>query len=195
MTGNSLDIVKINVSPGEKYDDSARKFQGISGIEVSKSGRIWTIWYGGGITEGSENYVILASSSDNGNTCSKPFSVIDPPGNVRAYDPVFWHDPQSRLWWFWSQSLSPKDGKIHDGRAGVWCVFTDDSDNPEPVFSKPRRIANGVMMNKPTVLSIGEWRLHVAVWEYYDPKLEELKNERFSNLIEKRSDGKITKDI
>ena len=163
MTGNSLDIVKINVSPGEKYDDSARKFQGIPGIEVSKSGRIWTIWYGGGITEGPENYVILASSSDNGNT--------------------------------WSQSLSPKDGKIHDGRAGVWCVFTDDSDNPEPVFSKPRRIANGVMMNKPTVLSIGEWGLHVAVWEYYDPKLEELKNERFSNLIEKRSDGKITKDI
>ncbi|OGV39382.1 MAG: hypothetical protein A2020_09150 [Lentisphaerae bacterium GWF2_45_14] len=190
MSENPLIPVEISFSPKEKHQSSSRIFQGIPGIEVSKSGRIWATWYSGGSAEGPENYVFIVSSSDNGSSWSDPVAVIDPPGNVRAYDPVLWHDQQGRLWWFWSQSLSPADGKIHDGRAGVWCAFTEDSDSKKPLFSKPIHIANGVMMNKPTFLSNGEWALPTAVWEYYEPKLDEFKNERFSNIVISEDSGK-----
>lgn len=180
MSYNPLDAVAIDYAPGGRYAASERVFQGIPGIEVSHSGRIWATWYGGGEGEGPENYVILVTSADNGVTWSGPVAVIDPPGNVRAYDPTLWVDPLGRLWWFWSQSQSI--GSIHDGRAGVWGAFTTTPDAPHPTFSTPRRLADGVMMNKPTVLSNGKWALPTAVWEFAEPKLDELKSARFSNI-------------
>jgi predicted neuraminidase len=86
--------------------------------------------------------------------------VIDPPGDVRAYDPCLWHDPQGRLWLFWAQSY-----QWWDGRSGVWAITTDQSGSDSPRWSQPRRLADGIMMNKPTVLANGTWLLPVSVWE------------------------------
>ncbi len=190
MTGDPLQAVRLNHSPGDSYLEIGRIFQGIPGIEVSPAGRIWATWYGGGTGEGPDNYVLLVSSGDNGKTWDKPALAIDPPGNVRAYDPTLWHDPDGRMWMFWSQCLSPEVGMINDGRAGVWCAFTSDSDCAAPRFSQPRRIANGVMMNKPTLLSNGEWALPTAVWQCMEPRLEELAHERFSNITVSCDNGK-----
>jgi hypothetical protein len=190
MEANPLEAAEVNLAPGEKYHSRRRIWQGIPGIEISKSGRLWATWYSGGRTEGPENYVLLVTSEDNGRTWSEPVAVVDPPGNVRAFDPVLWHDPQGRLWWFWGQSLSTGDLKINDGRSGVWGVYTENSDSEHPNFSKPQRIANGVMMNKPTILSNGEWALPTAVWECWEVKLDELARERFSNITISEDDGK-----
>ncbi len=190
MKTNPLTAVKIIYAPGSKHQTSSREFQGIPGIEVAPNGRIWATWYGGGRAEGPENFVLLVTSADNGLTWSEPLAVIDPPGNIRAFDPVLWLDPLGRLWWFWAQSYSPANGKIHDGRAGVWGVYAENPSVDHPVFSDPVRIANGVMMNKPTVLSSGEWALPAAVWECRDPKLDELQRERFSNMIVSVDQGK-----
>ncbi|MBU1855980.1 MAG: glycoside hydrolase [Verrucomicrobia bacterium] len=187
---NPLDPVKITYVPGNKYKTLGRQFQGIPGIEVAPSGRIWATWYSGGKTEGPENFVLIVTSADNGKSWSEPVAVIDPPGNVRAYDPTLWLDPSGRLWWFWAQCYSSDDGKIHDGRAGVWGVYTENPSAEHPVFSAPVRIANGVMMNKPVVLSSGAWALPTAVWEYFGLKLDELKNERFSNMTISTDNGK-----
>jgi len=190
LNANPLGPVQITYAPGKKHQTSGRQFQGIPGIEVAPNGRIWATWYSGGKNEGPENFALLVTSADNGATWSEPVAAIDPPGNVRAYDPVLWLDPAGRLWWFWAQSYSPGDGQLHDGRAGVWGVHAENPSVEHPVFSDPVRIANGVMMNKPVVLSSGEWALPTAVWEYCEPKLEELKRERFSNLTISADHGK-----
>ncbi|HOF41296.1 MAG TPA: sialidase family protein [Candidatus Hydrogenedentes bacterium] len=151
----------IIMNPGPEYADSTRLFQGIPGIERAPNGRLWATWYAGGDNEGPLNYCALATSGDDGKTWSSVQIAIDPPGDVRAFDPCLWHDPSGRLWWFWAQGFS-----LWDGRAGVWAITTDNSGDASPVWSEPRRLCDGIMMNKPTVTRSGEWLLPVAIWEF-----------------------------
>jgi len=154
-----LQRVSVNTHPGPEYGNDRRMFQGIPGIERAPNGRLWAVWYGGGVGEGDENYVMLVTSADDGRTWSDLKLVIDPPDPVRAFDPCLWHDPKGRLWLFWAQSHHH-----FDGRAGVWAILTSKSGSEKPTWSKPRRLCNGVAMNKPTVLSTGEWLLPACVW-------------------------------
>lgn len=180
---NPLAPVTINLAPGPQYATAQRQFQGIPGVALAPSGRLWATWYSGGVGEGPDNFVLLVTSADGGRSWSEPVAVVDPPGQVRAYDPVVWCDPAGRLWWFWAQVRSLAIGNISDGRAGVWAVCAENADAARPAFTPPRRIANGVMMNKPTVLASGDWALPTAVWDYGNPVVEELKGERFSNIL------------
>ena len=68
-----------------------------------------------------------------------------------------------------------------DGRGGVWAVRLEGGTPEELAFSRPVKIANGVMMNKPTVLANGEWLFPTAVWACWHVKAEDLTHERFSN--------------
>lgn len=158
----ALEPVAINTAPGPEYAEETRRFQGIPGIERAANGRLWATWYAGGPDEPGEgpgNYVVLVTSGDDGKTWSKAKLVIDPPGPVRAYDPCLWHAPDGRLWLFWAQSYH-----WWDGRSGVWCSVAENSGDEAPRWSAPRRLCNGIMMNKPTVLSTGEWLLPTSVW-------------------------------
>ena len=151
----------INFNPGPAYATAPRTWHGIPAIDITPNGRLFAAWYSGGTNEGTENYVILAGSEDDCATWSDPLFVIDPPGDVRAFDPVLWHNPRGSLWFFWSQS----EGKC-DGRFGLWYTTTEASDAPTPQWKEPRRTDDGVMINKPIVLSTGEWMLPVALWDY-----------------------------
>ncbi len=157
---DSLTPATPNPSPGPEYADSARMFQGIPGLERAANGRLWAPLSTGGRGEGPDNYVVLVTSADDGKTWSGPRVVIDPPGDVRAYDSTLWHDPQGRLWVFWAQSSN-----WWDGRSGVWAMTTEKSGDELPRWSEPRRLCNGIMINKPTVLKSGDWLfpvLHVV---------------------------------
>ncbi|QIF03170.1 sialidase family protein [Roseimicrobium sp. ORNL1] len=159
---DALTPVKVNFSPGPEYGDSTRIFQGIPGMERAANGRLWALWYAGGPDEpgeGKGNYVMLVTRGDDGKSWSGPRLVIDPPGDVRAYDPTLWHDPQGRLWLFWAQS-----SHWWDGRSGTWAIVTENSGDENPRWSEPQRLCNGIMMNKPTVRSNGEWLLPVSMW-------------------------------
>lgn len=186
-----LQPVRPRVPSGRADAPMRRGFQGIPGLEVTRTGRLWATWYSGGSDEGPDNFVLLAGSADGGRSWNEPVAVVAPSGDVRAYDPVLWHDPAGRLWWFWAQCLGGRSpGMIHDGRAGVWGVVIENPDGPAPVFSAPIRIANGVMMNKPTVLADGTWVLPSAVWEFCEPKLAEVAAERFSNITVSTDGGR-----
>lgn len=166
-----------NTRPGSAYAYRNRQWQGIPGLERTRQGRLFATWYSGGEGEGSDNYVQVITSEDDGRTWSEPRLVIDNPGYVRAYDPGLWIDPHGRLWLYWTQSY-----KFYDGRAGVWTIRCDAPDAAELQWSAPQRVANGVMMNKPTVLSSGEWCWPTAAWDFCEPLLPDLAAERFSNL-------------
>ena len=153
--------------PGPEYGPDTRSFQGIPGIERTAGGRLWATWYGGGPTEGPWNYVMLSTSADDGATWSGLTLVIAPPDPVRAFDPCLWVDPRGRLWLFWAQTW-----RAWDGRGGVWAIITDNPEDASPQWSEPRRLCDGVMMNKPVVLSTGEWLLPASVWSN-EPNVEE----------------------
>jgi len=152
---------EVHSPPGVEYTIGWSMFQGIPGIERAPKGRLWATWYAGGGTEGPLNYVVLVTSADDGRTWSAPKLVVDIPDWGRAFDPCLWMDPQGRLWLFWAQSL------VHwDGRGGVWFINTSNPDAENPKWSKPRRISDGVMMNKPVVLTSGKWLLPIAMWPF-----------------------------
>jgi len=134
-------------------------FQGIPSLERSVNGRLWATWYGGGVTEDRHNYIMLVTSGDDGGTWSDLQLVIDPDGDgpVRAFDPCPWLDPQGRLWLFWAQ----RGG----GLPYLFAMTTDDPDNEQPTWSKPRLICEGIMMCKPTVVGQGVWLLPTAIWQ------------------------------
>jgi hypothetical protein len=52
---------------------------------------------------------------------------------------------------------------MFDGRAGVWAMVCENPDTDSPVWSAPKRIWHGVTLNKPTVLSNGEWLLPISL--------------------------------
>lgn len=160
------------IGPAEpQHAISNRTYQGIPGIAVSPKGRIFTLCYTGGSWEGPGNYVAVWFSDDGGKTWSDTVTVIVPPqADIRAYDSTPWIAPDGRLFIFWTQCVTKKVGQIFDGRAGVWFSWIQDPDGDPKDFhwSEPVRIADGIMMNKPVVLSEGTWALPISVWGFTD---------------------------
>lgn len=172
---------QILTGPPAQYATATRKFQGIPGIERAPKGRLWATWYAGGPGEGPENYVVLVTSADQGKSWSEPVLVVDAPGYVRAFDPCLWVDPDGGMWLTWAQGA----GKF-DGRSGVWAIRTKNPDSAKPKWSKPRRLADGVMMNKPTVLRNGEWLFPAAMWWTVKPDTERINREYNLGLSEQQ---------
>lgn len=173
--------------PGEKYHARNRMWQGIPSIERAINGRLWATWYSGGKQEDNDNYVLLVTSDDDGRTWSDPVAVVDPPGLTRAWDPCLWHDPRGRLWWTWTQT-TPMPGEAWDGRGGVWVMTTENSGDPAPRWSEPRRIGHGVALNKPVFSAGGEWLLPVTIWWMFE-QFAELNATRAPGLLCSSDEG------
>jgi hypothetical protein len=149
------------LNPGEKYNSDARKYQGVASIERAPGGRLWASWYAGSVKEDRYNYSVASTSGDDGKTWSDLKLVIDPDGDgeLRACDPCLWLDPNGKLWLFWW--LNEKPGwSTHVTMA----ITTDNPDDENPVWTKPRALFPGVMLNKPTVSANGEWLMPTAMW-------------------------------
>lgn len=153
-------------TPTGKHQPENRTFQGIPGIAVSPHGRIFTVCYSGGHDENGENYVVLWFSDDRGVTWNPPVAVVDPvQADIRAFDAVPWFAPDGRLFLFWAQGRTISKEVVW-AHPGVWFSVLENPDDPPEMFrwSTAERIADGVMMNKPIVLSDGTWALPVSVW-------------------------------
>lgn len=135
------------------YAAEKRLWQGVPSIEITCGGRIFLTFYSGGTGEGLGNYSILIKSDDGGKTYSEPIAVAYEDG-ARCFDPCLWIDPLGRLWFTWARC--PSDG--------VRAVICDDPDAENIEFGEEFEIGNNIMMNKPTVISTGEWLFPIAVW-------------------------------
>ncbi len=170
FTYDSLKPVAVSV-PTEKH--LHRTFQGIPGIARTRGGRLFVTWYAGGWSECRDNFSLLAFSDDDGYSWTEPVAVVDPPfTEVRSFDPTLWRAPDGRIYWFWAQGCGSKSGvvgildEVFDGLEGVWYSILENPDAPkrEFRFSAPRRISNGIMLNKPQVFSDGKWVLPCSLW-------------------------------
>lgn len=153
----------------KKYTAEHRLWQGIPGIEVTEKGRIFVCFYSGGVKEQLGNYAVLIMS-DDGVHFEDPVAVAWEGEEGRCYDPCLWMDPLGRLWFIWA-----------DLEHGVCASICDNPHAEELVWGEEFVIGYDVMLNKPTVLSTGEWLFPVAVWNYgirilpaqYDTRQEE----------------------
>jgi len=137
-----------------KYKADQRIWQGIPSIEVTKQGRIFVTFYSGGTGEEIGNYALIIQS-DDGIHFSEPIAAASLEDH-RCYDPCLWIDPLGRLWFTWS--ICPDDG--------LYGSICDDPDGDVLTWSEPFLIGHDIMMNKPTVLTTGEWLFPVAVWDH-----------------------------
>ena len=152
----------LNTNPLPKYGYDKLDYGMTVGIERTRGGRLWASWVAGG--DNAKAYMVFATSDDNGTTWSDPRLVIDPaeesmPLTRSAIGGVPWLDPQGRLWIYFSMSAS-----YFDGRMGIWTTRCDNPDSESPEWSAPTRIWHGFALNKPIVLSSGEWALPAALW-------------------------------
>lgn len=179
------DPLKNNIQ--NKYEDNQRMYQGIPTIERSKTGSFFYAFYAGGKGEEKGNYILLYKSAPEDDLTFQPVMAIEPPTpNCRVFDPCLWFDPDGRLWLFYAQSYAV--GTHIDGRFGVWAITCDDPDISLE-FSVPRRIANGIMMNKPTVTKDGAWLLSCAIWHAFPSHYNSLPEENFSNVYRSADKG------
>lgn len=152
---------RLNTSPLPDYDYDRLDYGMTIGIERTPRGRLWACWVAGG--DSPKAFFVLATSDDDGATWSKPRLVVDSHDkNLPAERSILvgnlWTDPLGRLWLIFDQSLD-----MFDGRAGVWMAMCENPDDAEPRWSPPRRVWHGVTLNKPTVLSTGEWLLPISL--------------------------------
>ena len=148
---------KLNTSPLPDYDYDRLDYGMTIGIERTPKGRLWAAWVAG--EDGPQAFMVAATSDDDGETWSKPRLVIDSrspslPLPRSVIVGALWTDPLGRLWFFFDQVMNH-----WDGRDGLWAAVCENPDADRPEWSEPRRIWHGRVLNKPTVLSGGEWLL------------------------------------
>lgn len=179
---------EVDLAPGARYQDEHRGMNMALGMDRTPGGRIWAAWISG--ADGEKGYLVAASSDDDGETWTKPRLAIDPADHstgIRCRTLVgnLWTDPKGRLWLFFDQSIY-----YFDGRAGCWFTRCDNPDAASPAWTKPERIWHGCTLQKPTVLSTGEWLLPISLWRFPSPgRFEELDADRRAWLFASTDGG------
>lgn len=145
----------------EPMGERLETWQGIPGLERTARGRVFASWFTGGPKEPSpENAVLLCYSDDQVKSFTRPQVMAAPGNGTRCFDPTLWIDPKGRLWYIFNRGN--KDTAKHD----VWARICDDPDATPPVFGAELRVGYegpyAFRMNKPTVLSSGEWIMPVT---------------------------------
>ena len=150
----------LNTSPLPEYGYDRLDYGMTIGMERTPKGRLWACWVAGG--DSPDAFFVLATSDDDGETWSAPRLVVDShsrnlPRKRSVLVGNLWTDPKGRLWLIFDQSMD-----MFDGRGGVWTSICENPDADRPTWSEPRRIWHGATLNKPTVLSNGEWMLPIS---------------------------------
>lgn len=167
----------VNTSPAGGETLGRVPFQGIPSIAATASGgRVFLAWYGDKPTEEPGNYIMVAFGDKSAQKWTDAaLTIKSPHPEVRLFDPTVWRTPDGSIRIFWAQGCglykfdgeNPEtfNGGMWDRRGGVWYIQCDDPEAEVPAWSKPRRIADGVMMNKPTVLKNGDWLFPIAIFQ------------------------------
>jgi hypothetical protein len=190
----TLEPAAIDFNPGPEYSEEQQDYAMVIGMDRTPKGRIWAAWVGGG--DSPLAYFLITSSDDNGKTWSHPRMVIRPGRtdtglNRSVIVGNLWTDPNGKLWLFYDQSLEQ-----FDGRAGVWAITCENPDDEKPVWSEPRRIWHGMSLNKPTVLSNGDWMLPISLWDrshiksVFGDAYTELDDQRMAHWFVSSDQGK-----
>lgn len=173
-----------------RFKDTYRRWQGIPSLEVTGRGRVFVVFFSGQEAETGGNFLVLSASDDGGHTFRSCITIVehsDP--ECRIYDPCLWITPVGELWMIYNQAHG-----FNDCRSGVWITVCSDPDAERLEWSPPRRIANGIMINKPLITSTGDWLFPCAIWRdecgAFPTERHGLEKEQFSNVYVSSDQGK-----
>lgn len=154
-----------------EYDVQERNFQGCPTVAVTNGGRHYYGFFTGGDREPKpENYGIVMLGDETGRALAyDPLLVIKnehglAPDRVRVEDVQLWMQPgTNRLWIFWTNSGCVEEWNDtwnnFDHSLGVWASVIENPDVENVAdlqWTAPKRISDGLMRNKPTVLANGD---------------------------------------
>ena len=194
ITDSALLPANVYVAPKEeRFQDTFRRWQGIPSVEVTPNGRVFVDFFSGQGAEIGGNFLVLCQSDDGGSSFQSCVTVVEHPDpECRIYDPCIWLTPKGELWMTYNQTRG-----FNDCRSGVWTVVCKEPDAQHLIWSPPRRIANGIMLNKPLVTSKGEWLFPCAIWRddcgAFPTERHGLENEQFSNVYASADEGRTIK--
>jgi predicted neuraminidase len=140
---------------------TGQTWAGIPGVEITPAGRLFVAWYSGGdIEPHPQNTIYLCASSDRGLTFTPPEVVAWPLDGARAFDPTLWLAPDGALWLIFNRGN--KDTAQH----GIFARICVQPDADNPLWGDEFRLGYdspfSFRMNKPTVLTSGEWLMPVT---------------------------------
>ncbi|QOV18850.1 exo-alpha-sialidase [Blautia liquoris] len=191
LSNSALTPANVLVNPVDnRFRDVNRRWQGVPSIEVTAKGRIFVDFFSGDGAEIGGNFLVLCVSDDKGHTFKSCVTVVEHPDpECRIYDPCLWLSPKGELWMIYNQVHG-----FNDCRSGVWAVICKHPDTDTLVWTTPRRIANGIMINKPTIISTGDWLFPCAIWRdecgAFPTERHGLEKEQFSNIYASSDQGK-----
>ena len=138
------------------HEDLDRNWQGVTSLERSKGGRLFGAWVTGGNGEPQrQNYIVVVYSDDDGKTWNNLWWSNGDYYNYTLNDPQLWVDPDGVLWIFYCQHWRGS----FDGQSPTWAIKVLNPDAETLEHTEPVRIVDGLMRNKPIVLSDGTWIL------------------------------------
>lgn len=184
----------VNHQPLPEYSLRNLDYGMTIGITRTQKGRLFACWVGGG--DNPKAYFAVNISDDDGESWSEPILVIDPHSADLPVDRCtivgnLWTDPQGRVWLFFNQTLAHFDGRSSD-----WYIRCDNPDDKTPGWTGPQYIWYGETLNKPVILSNGEWMLPVSLWarHHISPPFEDCYHEldglRMATVLTSQDQGR-----
>jgi len=167
-----------NQSANPKFMLSKRRFQGIPSIGKDRFGNLYAAWIAATNCTGecNENYLTVSLSKDNGVSWShdKLIFSVNPQDSTRLKDPNFFNDKFGNLYIYWGKHVQKKNVATKEWAITWYSKLTLSTDESSICYSAPRRIAEGIMINKPVYSNFSDQILFpIARWYEAgaDPKL------------------------
>jgi hypothetical protein len=150
-----------------KYNKDNRTWQGMPSIGKDKFGNLYTAWISGGKWEGNENYITVSLSKDKGRTWKHDKLVIytNPEDSTRVMDASLFNDKFGNLYIAWAKHIEKKK-IIAKQWAETWYSKLNLSQSGDTLtYTSPRRMAIGIMINKPFNSEITDQMVFpIAIW-------------------------------
>lgn len=141
-----------NQDDNPKFMLSKRKFQGMPSIGKDRLGNLYVTWIASTdcVRECNENYITVSLSKNNGRSWShdKLILSVNPQDSTRMKDPNFFNDKFGNLYLYWGKHVQKK--RIAEKEWAItWYSKIKLSDDGRTInYTQPRRIAEGIMLNK-----------------------------------------------
>jgi hypothetical protein len=166
-----------NQSNNPKFMLSTRRWQGIPSIGKDRLGNFYTAWISGGDGENNVNYITVSLSKNKGRSWiyDKLILSVNPQDSTRLKDPCFFNDKFGNLYMVWAKYVQKKSVLAREWAVSWYSKINLSDDGNTITYSPPRRIAEGIMLNKPYYSTISDQLVFpIAMWyDGGDPNLRQ----------------------
>lgn len=140
-----------NQNANPKYSIASRKWQGVPSIGKDKLGNLFVAWLAGScFGECNENYLTVSLSTDKGKSWSHNKLILDvkPEDSTRMKEANFFNDKNGNLYMYWGKHVQKKNVAAKEWAISWYSKIVLSNDGNTINYSPPRRIAEGIMLNK-----------------------------------------------